>query len=313
MMERQVGRIETAILESLSAAPEGSKQRAHAQLFVTLINALIADGFEDQPFETPHVSDPLALPNIEAPLSLSDQLVVREKDAWKSFLGTEDIDVPNPPQELLDALARAEEKGITVFEAHFFPRIEFEQNSQYPGWNVRPEGWYWEQIKTGNVAEGAAKLDGLWVLVDGSQKPAYDKGRQLHENDPFGLILTRLRREGKIAVPDSYRHVPEISRFAVTPNEREAHFNSALAEMLGVQADLVRVLRAIEFNVLGNLYHPEWGQTNTAEWFNDKFEGDDRLIGGGSDYGGLAYVYCHWSGGRGGGVGFRPLVVFPSQ
>lgn len=59
--------------------------------------------------------------------------------------------------------------------------------------------------------------------------------------------------------------------------------------------------------------HPEWGQTNTWEWFADKYGDDGRLIGGRSGDGGLARVGCVWSGYRRGGLGFSPVVPFPSK
>ena len=83
-----------------------------------------------------------------------------------------------------------------------------------------------------------------------------------------------------------------------------------LARMLRVENSQVRLLKAIEFNVLGNVFHPEWGQSHTWEWFEDNFGGGDRLVGGSSDDGGLADVDDHWSDLQLGYVGFRPLVVF---
>lgn len=245
-------------------------------------------------------------------LPTPEELITQKKEAWKQFLGKE-IDVPQPPQQLLEVASRAQEHGITSFEAHFLPKMEFKQNSRFPLWQIRPEDRCFQMIKEGRVAKDTAKLPGVWVLIDSTQKPNYDYGKQLYQNDGFGTILADLREEGIIAVPESYKHVPNTSRFAVTPDEREAHFNTRLAQILAINPSQVRIVREIEFNVIGNIHHPEWGQTNTLEWFDDSFGGDGRLYGGCSGLGGLAHVSCYWSDGRYDIIGFRPLVEFSSK
>jgi len=67
----------------------------------------------------------------------------------------------------------------------------------------------------------------------------------------------------------------------------------------------------IEFNILGNIHHPEWGESNCSEWFSDQYKaGLRRLLGGDSDFGGLAYVYSDDPVNRHGGIGFRALGRF---
>lgn len=320
MAERPTTHVALALHEALERTVGDPAQAEMAQAMMNVFNAFVAQGFKDQPIVSQNAlvsnADQAADTGLnpakaEINLPTAERLVAQEKEAWKSFRG-KDVEVSTPPQELFDVWTRANEQGITVFEAHFEAPMEFKQNSNYPGWKVKPEPWYWNQIKAGSVAKDAANLGGVWVLVDGSRKPTYGSGKQLYENDPFGPILARLRQEGKIAVPDSYKHVPETSRFAVTPDEREAHFNLALADILGVDVSQIGILKEIEFNVLGNMHHPEWGQANTSEWLDDKFGDGYRLIGGHSDNGGLARVYYRWSDRRLDYWGFRPKVVFPS-
>jgi len=83
-----------------------------------------------------------------------------------------------------------------------------------------------------------------------------------------------------------------------------------IAKKFGVSQSQIRLPKAIEFNVLGNMHHSEWGETNTWEWFEDSFEADSRLVGGRSDVGGLALVNHLSSASPYDNVGFRPLVVF---
>lgn len=241
-------------------------------------------------------------------ISTLDQLVPQQKEAWKQFLGRE-IVVPQPPQELLDVWTHAIEQGITVFEAHFLPKTELKQNSKYPGWLVKPKEWFWQKIKEGKVAKDAAKLKGSWVLIDASPKPNYNDGQQLYENDPFAQTIVTLRGKDAIQTP---ANTPSTSRFKISWDEIHGQVLPEIARLLEVEGKKVRLPKEIEFNIIGNIHHPEWGQTNTWEWFEDSFEADGRLCGGDSSHGGLADVGDDWSGDRSDGIGFRPLVVFPS-
>lgn len=225
----------------------------------------------------------------------------------------EQLVVPTPPQELIDTVTRAKELGVTVFDAVFLTAKELSQDTEFAGWNVKPGDWYWNQIKRGTIAKDAARLPGAWVLVDRTPKPNYDGGKQLYEDDPFGPLLKGLREEGRIQVPSGYEHVPATSRFAISADELEQAVFPEIAKFLGVEGIAeVRKPKGIEFNVLGNLRYPQLGETDTWEWFDDKFGGDRRLVGGDSDVGGLASVDRFWSGYHYDFVGFRPLIVFPS-
>lgn len=243
---------------------------------------------------------------------LPEQYGAQEQETLSKFFDRKVI-IPTPPQELSVAMLKAKEVGWTQAEAHFLPKIELKQNSDISEWTVRPQDWYWQKIKEGKVAKDAATLEGIWVIIDGSQKPQYKDGKQMYENDPFALVLSQLRKEGKIQVPDWCRNIPVNSRFGISNDELQAHVNPAIANLLGVQPEQVRLPKAIEFNVLGNFAHPEWGKTNTWEWFADKFGGGRRLIGGDSDRSGLAAVNDRASVYRDGSIGFRPLIAFPPK
>ncbi len=252
----------------------------------------------------------------ESPESTGD-LVKSESEAWRTFLG-KDIDVPPVPQELLDAQQKAQEKGITSLEAHYLPAMKLGTRGgkggkipvkpvDAPGWTTKPNDWFWEQATDGKVDDSAFSLDGNWVLIDKTPKPQYDNGRQSYESDTLTALMARLRDEDKIEGSST-----PASRFSTSWNELDGKVLPELAHDLGVRDDQVRLPKAIEFNVLGNMHHKEWGETTTWEWFEDKFESDGRLIGGGSDGGGLARVRWLQPDGRDDGLGFRPLIVFPS-
>lgn len=243
------------------------------------------------------------------PSQEDEELAAQRREVWQT-LRKQEVELP---QEVKIVLERAKEKGIGNLKAYFLPELVFEENTDYPGWDVKPEHWYWEQIRNGNVDSDVPELKGMWVLVDTTQKPNYKDGKQVYSNDQFGNILAQLRKDKKITVPSDYKHVPQNSRFAVSWDELKGHVLPAIAETLGVKTNQVRLPKEIEFNVVGNLFHPEWGQTSTWEWFEDRFGGGDRLYGGGCGFGGLVNVSCSWSDGRNAGIGFRPLIVFSSN
>lgn len=210
------------------------------------------------------------------------------------------------PQEVSDVLKRAEKAGLTFFEPYHLSGVTLNQDSNVDGWDKKPENWYWKQIKDGNLSQDASKLPDSWVLVDKTQRPDYKDSKQFHENDPFGHLLAKLRKDKKI---QTIRGIPNTSQFGISHDELTQVVLPEIAKLLEVDASQVRLPRAIEFNIIGNFKHPEWGKTTTWEWFDDKFGDASRLVGGNSDVGGLAGVNLHWSGGHRGSVGFRPLVV----
>ena len=242
---------------------------------------------------------------------LPEQFGAQEQEKLSRFFDRE-VAVPTPPQELSIAMLKAKEIGWAQAEPHFLPKMELKQNSDVSEWTIRPEDWYWQKIREGKVAKDAATLEGIWVVVDGSQKPQYKDGKQMYENDPFAPVLTQLRRDGKIQVPDWCRNIPKDSRFGVSHDELQSYVNPGIANLLDVQPKQVRLPKAIEFNILGNLAHPEWGKTNTWEWFSNNFGAVRRLIGGRRDRGGLADVDDDWHGHRHDYIGFRLQVASSS-
>ncbi len=216
------------------------------------------------------------------------------------------------PKEAEGVVSRVRELGMGGnFAAYRLSGTTLEKDSNFPEWKIKPEDWYWEQIANGKIAPGSAKLPDAWILVDKTQRPDYGDGKQLYENDPFGPLLKKLRKEGKIL---NIKGIPEASRFGIYHDELTQVVLPEIAKLLGIESSKVRLPKAIEFNILGNQFYPNWGKANTWEWFADNFESSHRfLVGGGSGHGGLAHVRCPWTFGRSAGIGFRPLVVVSSK
>lgn len=251
---------------------------------------------------------PRTLPDLEA--LMADQTRVLE-----NFFGHEAM--PKPPKTLVEFVERTTELGFT-FEPYFEPHVVFTKDSSYPGLVVRPNPWLFALIKTGEISLDAASLSGQWAAMEGFQKPEYDYGKQLYENDPLAPELEMLRKNGKIVVPDPCRHIPSISRFGTSPDEIASLIVPVFAELSQIE-ELIKagkikagVSPYAAWFYRGNNAHPEWGQTNTWEWLADHLGTGRRLIGGHRDYGGLARISYAWHNGHGDGIGFRLRVVFSS-
>lgn len=208
-------------------------------------------------------------------------------------------------------------------EPHFLPKKIFQLNSNFPGWKVKPKKWFWEKIVEGKLlhrdTEGKlvtiseVNLGGIVVLVDTRQKPKYKDGKQMWSKDQnlLGKILTDLRESGKIV---KHGYGPQCSRLGVSAKEIDNFIIAEYAKVVGLEASRVRLERAIEGNVISQLYSEMSrkgdGQTNTSVWYDELFgDAEYRLNGGNSDIGGLANVNYdrvddHWNDGS-----FRLLGV----
>ena len=250
-------------------------------------------------------------PSVVESLPSSEHLIATEKQALSAFFG-KDIAVPEPPAELFQTLEKMSKLGITGFEPHFLPQFSLTEEDQLPGWKVKPNPCFWLDIKAGRFPADAATLQEGWYLVDKRKKPNYHMDKQRYENDYVEPIIQDLRKTDKIK-KDNFR-MPETSRFRVTPDEIEQVILPEIVRIIGTKGELTNK-RYIEFNVWGNMFYPEWGQTNTCEWFADKL-GDDRWLRGGNSsqlYNGLENVRLGWPGERFGDGAFNPVIRFPSK
>jgi hypothetical protein len=244
-----------------------------------------------------------------------EQLLNDQAGALRTFFGKETL--PPPPQELLEFVERSSELGFT-FEPYFEPSVRFTQDSNYPGWLVKPNLWFWEQIRKGNISQDAAILSGQWAAMEALQMPNYDNGKQLYENDPLGPILERLRKDKKIAAPNWCKDIPPISRFGLSSGQIKGYVVPLFVEHTKIKATAekaeVRIPPYMSWNFRGNIAHPEWGKTDTSEWFAESIWGAFSLCGGNRDHGGLADVEETYKTSNSGHIGFRLSAVFsPSK
>lgn len=250
-----------------------------------------------------------------------DRMIEAENALHQAFFGqTYDL------SKMREVLAQRGLSKITFWkqiglEVHFLPTVVFDNPSQFPGWKIMPESWYWQQLRGGNilVMEGSrlvklnhAVLGGIVALIDTRKKPDYKDGKQKFSRDGFmGTVIEQLRKEGKLA---RYEYGPQTSRFGISPNEWEEHLQAAWAEKIGLEPNQVRLEMAIEANVIPQLYtnmpRKNDGQTSTWCWYEEYFEGASRRgLGGYSGRGGLADVDYDDSGGHWRSGAVRPLGV----
>ncbi len=265
---------------------------------------------EQRPIPTFYIRRPLEERLV---LPSSDQLVVAARAELKGAWGR-DFEIPTPPDALFEDLENFAERRIRgLDEVYYQPGLQLKENDKF--WKekgrVKPEQYFWQQIKDGNFPAESAMLEEGWFVGDRRAKPRYENGQQRYgEDDYMESLMAELRDAGKI---QRYSGIPDISRFGASPQEIEGTILPVFAEMTGVKGK-VRNRKFIEFNVRGNMAHPEYGQTNTWEWFADPaFRGSHRLIGGHSGLGGLAFVHVNLVVHRLDSTGFSPVIAYPSK
>lgn len=260
-----------------------------------------------------------------------DALMAAEQTALRAFFGAE-FDLTRFRETLAhygqDQLQKWAELGL---EPHFLPELVLTQATELPGWKVKPNDFYWNQLEAGNLLRPRAqffdyrdntgtlepvreaRLEGNTVLVDTRLKPRYKDGRQMWPSDkPYlGGIIAKLRKEGVI---QAYGYGSQASRFGVSANEWEEHIRPALAAHLGLRPDQLRLESALEANVIPQLFtgmaRAKDGQTDTWVWYEERFgSAAVRLGGGNSSYGGLARVFWLNASSRDYDLAFRPLGV----
>ncbi|OGL79105.1 hypothetical protein A3E39_02570 [Candidatus Uhrbacteria bacterium RIFCSPHIGHO2_12_FULL_60_25] len=239
--------------------------------------------------------------------ALNTPLMKQEAAKLTAFFG-EYITVPPLPREITpERIKNWETMG---FELHYLPPMDMTEDADFPGWEKKPQRWFYEEIAAGRIAKDATMLPGAWVLVDGRQKPKYDYGKQMYENDPLGDALAELRQKGLV---QPHGHVPDPhSRFGISADElSKPEVIEAFAEVLHVRPDQLTLPTATDFNVIGNIHHPEWDDTDNWEWFQDSYQaGQRRLYGGASWDGGLSGVHWDDADNRNDNIAFRPSVRF---
>lgn len=249
------------------------------------------------------------------------QILANEQAYHVAFFGQE-FDLTN----FVNTLKKYDESKVLFWqklglEPHFLPGVSLGQNDNYPGWKIKPETRFYKAVAVGKILRqigsklapiDEVKLEGITVLIDTRLKPVYKGGKQMWANDEvLGSIIEWFRKNGKIA---KYEHGPQSSRFGVSADEWEKEIKLAWAEKIDLDLNQVRLERAIEANVIPQIYsympRRDDGKTNTWIWYEEYFGARGlRLNGGNSVIGGLADVRYHAAVGHWDDRSFRPLAV----
>lgn len=253
----------------------------------------------------------------------SERLVLQGKQELDAFFGF-DVEVFDPPQELLHALDTFRQHNVRGFAVHYLPDYVFRQEEELPGWRIKPEQKYWDLVRKGGDTSTTAAG---WYLVDtysGSQYTYEDphlSGRR--ERDYLSETIRGLRADGQ--VPYLVRGSGD-SRFGIGALTIENIIFPEFARAHGISQQ-VRFPTGIEFNVLGNMAHPAWSQQRHYEYFSTNGKLDIRFLGGMSTEEKAGEVkpaledmyYMHTprydkteSTHSPNGPGFRPLIAFPA-
>jgi hypothetical protein len=202
---------------------------------------------------------------------------------------------------MLNVLARSQTLDLN-FEPVFFPSIEFKADSDFPGWIVRPESFFWRALEAGKVQPNAARLPGAWALFDTTDKPR--PGELIYEDDPLAELISSLRAAGAVR---RSQDVPDGARVLISMPELQREVFPALANLLKIKAGgaSIRVPRAMEYSFLGNLRYPFLGDGLTREWLHDQVGEFDRLVAGFR----LNGVDLYLASTRHVSLGFRPLII----
>ena len=254
-----------------------------------------------------------------------ERVLEDEAKLHRDFFG-EEFDLT----EFGDTLQQYGEDKVRVWNAlglepHFLPEITMSRKAEFPGWNVKPEEWFYLKVKEGkilrqqsdgelHVDHDAFALEGVSVLVDTRLKPTHNEDKQMWADDHLflGAIMERLRVEKRIT--ENYYGL-QSSRFDVSVDEWEVEIRPAVAEFLGFGCSQIRLERAIEMNVIPQIYTHMPRKDDLATdrgfswiWLEEHFAvRANRLVGGQFYYGGFAFVF--WPDALRSYGCFRPLTL----
>lgn len=233
----------------------------------------------------------------------------RQEESKKlSAFFEKEIEVPLLPAAITpERIKNWEQLGL---ELHYLPAENMTKDRELKAWKNKPGDWFYEQIAQGTIPATATELPEAWFVIDGRQKPAYNKGSQMYEHDPLASALEELNIRGIISQTNFFEiMIDHKSRFGLSPADFDKpEVIKAIARALDLDPNQTSLPETMVWNLMANIHHPEWGTTNTYEWLKERYRSGERLISGGSSRGGASSV--GWSGEPDAGTGFRPLGRF---
>ncbi|MCX7779160.1 MAG: hypothetical protein N2259_02895 [Patescibacteria group bacterium] len=215
------------------------------------------------------------------------QILVQEKQSLKDFF---DPEFSFPPLHL--SQEDFEKFDRLGFDLHFLPKIKLTQEENFFGWQEKPSPIFYQLIEKERLPKSADQLFGQWIFIERRDKPK-KSCFWLTKNDLSTKILKLFKIDLKKCCqkitrqkyPDDF--LEEIlkkngfsSRFTLSWQEIEEILKPEISLFLKIPPAKIRLPRFIEWNFLANYFYPQWGKTETWEWFADRLTTGECLSGG---------------------------------
>ncbi|MEI8360915.1 MAG: hypothetical protein WCG01_02210 [bacterium] len=239
-----------------------------------------------------------------------------EAMALEKFFG-EKIEVSFLPKEITqDKLEQWKQLGLDL---HYLPEINMNKSAKYPGWRKKPHSGafgMWDMINKGTFPKDITQLKSGWFLIENIKKPwRISMGEtQEYEDDLLAAIISGLKSKGVVdeaAIAESSKtgKIKKESRCSITLDELEdERTKKEFASIFAVSPECIDYPRAIEFNVLANMYYPQLGQANSSEHCSDRGQDGKTfkfVFGATRD---IDQVDSFSASDRSTGVGFRVMI-----
>ena len=235
-----------------------------------------------------------------------------ETDVIRRFFQLESFVAPPLPSWITDELVTF--WGNHLFHLHFLPSIALTQDLDLPLWKDRPGHFFYESIDKGTIHPDSQSLPEKWILVDARDKPE-KTGPWVSSSDVW--ILEKLgfhpknffKKKATQIFDQEYLAGALVkkgfsSRFCLSVNDVK-ELKPSIQKILKLDNQKIRLPRFIEYNYLGNTFYPQWGTTQTWEWFEDVYDHDQHLAGGSDSLGAIGCDPTdYWST----ILTFRPLI-----
>ncbi|MEI8360919.1 MAG: hypothetical protein WCG01_02230 [bacterium] len=189
---------------------------------------------------------------------LFDRKIIRQEAvALEKFFGNKIKVLHVPATVTPEQYMEWQELGM---ELHYLPDVDMSKDVGCPGWQNKLDKSFYDLVADGTLPANSTRLKAGWILIEGIKK-----SRDGYVDDLLGDVLAYLRSIFAIKSIDKGG-----SRFNITARELKSQsILNELAYVINVPVESLGLPRAIEYSVLGNMHHPEWGDTECNEWLAD--------------------------------------------
>src|SRR3989344_5334552 len=171
----------------------------------------------------------------------SSGLIAVEPKVWSKFEGNEVAVLP-PPQDLFESWRQAEENLHWPLGVCSIPKNRWEPKKDYPGWPKKEAIDFWSGVSRDAIVGDPLTTIDMWMLAE--RRISY------YVDDPLRGLIERLRKEKSILSDARTAVVNFGSRRGIEKEELRSAVFPELANLLGVNSQNIRNLRAVEFGLL---------------------------------------------------------------